>query len=201
MDTSLQHYKMNENTFLELGQLKKTNLKKKYNKMWALLPNGASGRWQWAHEVGNVVGNVNGQRRDLGLDGFDRWFRHVPWLFFVRRQGGERNLYTCAREAKTTPAKWEEQMKRWDQHWLKQRLVKSFFCHFRPTSCSPPLTFCKHAHTIYLFPYKVALVSIFHKFRLTSNVKISTVRYGFKLIISFINLKMLLQFIALIQWS
>lgn len=73
-----------------------------------LSPDGASGWRQWAHEVGDVVRNVDGQWGNLGLDGLDRWFRHVPWLLLVIGQGGERDLYTGAGEPEATPAN-----KRW----------------------------------------------------------------------------------------
>lgn len=69
----------------------------------SLSPDGASGWRQWAHEVGDVVWNVDGQWGNLGLDGLDRWFRHVPWLLLVIGQGCERDLYTCAGEPETTP--------------------------------------------------------------------------------------------------
>lgn len=68
-----------------------------------LSPDGASGWRQWAHEVGDVVWNVDGQWGNLGLDGLDRWFRHVPWLLLVIGQGCERDLYTGAGEPETTP--------------------------------------------------------------------------------------------------
>lgn len=68
-----------------------------------LSPDGASGWRQWAHEVGDVVWNVDGQWGNLGLDGLDRWFRHVPWLLLVIGQGCERDLYTSAGEPETTP--------------------------------------------------------------------------------------------------
>lgn len=68
-------------------------------------PEGAR-RWrQRAHEMGDVVRNVDGQRGNLRLDGLDRWFRHVPWLLFVIGQRCERDLYTCAGKSEATPNK------------------------------------------------------------------------------------------------
>lgn len=67
-------------------------------------PPDSTSRWRkWAHEMGNVVRNVDGQWRNLRLDRFDQWFRHVPWLFFVTGEGCECDLYTCTGEPKTTP--------------------------------------------------------------------------------------------------
>lgn len=74
-------------------------------------PECTSGWRQRAHKVGNVVGNVDGQWGNLGLDGPDWRFRHVPRLLLVIGQGCERNLYTCAGEPKTTPENERQDIK------------------------------------------------------------------------------------------
>lgn len=58
--------------------------------------------------MGDVVWNVDSQRRYLGLDGLDRRFRHVPALLLVTGQSGERDLYVCAGEAETAPGRQRE---------------------------------------------------------------------------------------------
>lgn len=42
--------------------------------------------------MGDVVGNVDGQRRDLGLHRFHRRLRRVPALSLLAVQGSERNF-------------------------------------------------------------------------------------------------------------
>lgn len=69
-----------------------------------LLPDGTSGGGQRTHKVANV-GNVYGQGGNLGLDGLDRWFRHVPWLLLVIGEGCECDLNTGAGKPQTTPEK------------------------------------------------------------------------------------------------
>lgn len=53
----------------------------------------------------DVVGNVDGQRGDLGLDRFDGRLRGVPALPPVAGQGRERNFDVCAGKSESAPAK------------------------------------------------------------------------------------------------
>lgn len=71
-------------------------------------PDGAGGWGQGAYEVGDVVWNVDGQRRHLVLDGLDRWLRHVPTLLLIAGQGCERDLDVGAGEPETAPREQRE---------------------------------------------------------------------------------------------
>lgn len=57
--------------------------------------------------MGDVVGNVDGQRRDLGLDRFHRRLRGVPALSLVTGQGRECNFDICAGKPESAPTKQE----------------------------------------------------------------------------------------------
>lgn len=58
--------------------------------------------------MGNVVWNVDGQGRDLRLDGFHGGLWGVPLILLVAGQGGECDLDVCAGEAKCAPLKERE---------------------------------------------------------------------------------------------
>ncbi len=60
------------------------------------LPECTCWRREGTHQVGDVIWNVDGQRRDLGLDRFHRRLRRVPAVFLVTGQGSECNFDICA---------------------------------------------------------------------------------------------------------
>lgn len=120
-------------------------------------PPDSTSRWRkWAHEMGNVVRNVDGQWGNLRLDRFDWWFRHVPWLLFVTGEGCECDLYTCTGEPKTTPnnesqsVRGKRKKKIWDTQnsMLHEKGVnKSIQKQSMPTSNPKPcfiIQCCKH---------------------------------------------------------
>ena len=55
--------------------------------------------------MGNVVWNVDGQRRDLRLDRLLRGLRGVPPIFLAAGKCGEGNLDICAGESERAPLK------------------------------------------------------------------------------------------------
>lgn len=68
------------------------------------VPEGAGGRGQGAHEMGDVVWYADGERRDLWLNGFHWRFRFVL-LTLDAGQRGERDLYVGAGKSKRAPVR------------------------------------------------------------------------------------------------
>lgn len=69
------------------------------------LPDCTCWRWEGTHQVGDVVWNVDGQRRDLGLDRFHRRLRRVPAVSLVTGQGSECNFDICTGKSENAPTK------------------------------------------------------------------------------------------------
>lgn len=77
---------------------------KRFIKVCVCVPDGAGGRGQGAHEMGDVVRYVDGERRDLWLNGF-HWRFRFGLLALDAGQRGERDLYIGAGKAKRAPVR------------------------------------------------------------------------------------------------
>lgn len=87
------------------------------------VPDGAGGRRQRAHQVSDVVWNVDGQRGDLRLDRFDGRLRSFALQLLPAGQRRERDLDVCAREPERAPERKKDT--RGDEQTGKIRFIKN----------------------------------------------------------------------------
>lgn len=69
------------------------------------LPDGAGGGGKWAHQVSDVIWNVDGQRGYLRLDCFHRGLRGILSLLLLSRQDCESDLDVRAGESESAPSR------------------------------------------------------------------------------------------------
>ena len=87
-----------------------------------MLPDGARGRGQGAHEVGDVIRDVDGQRGDVWLGGFHGGLGRLPLRLLAAGQRCEADLYVGAGEAERTPGGPETA----ERHQVRGVLVRGY---------------------------------------------------------------------------